>query len=388
MSDYYELLGISRSASQDEIKKAYRKAALKFHPDRNPGDSQAEKKFKEISEAYEVLSDEKKKQIYDQYGADALRGHSMGGGGAPGGFSSMEEALRTFMHAFGGGGGMGSRGGESPFDAFFGFDSESEGAVHQGSSKKMNLSITFEEAMKGVEKEVLLNNYATCSTCDGRGAKNDSGIKKCSHCRGSGQVHQSRGFFSMTSVCPQCYGKGKVISDPCKDCHGSGRVKKKEPLSIKIPPGVDTGMRLRMSGHGDVGEQGGPAGDLYIFISVEPHSIFQREGDDVIVELPVSFSEAALGCKKELPTPLGGSCRITIPEGTQYGKVLRVKNEGAPNVHGQGKGDLLIKIIIETPVGLSDKQKELLQEFSETEGDNNSPRKRSFFDKLKVFFSF
>lgn len=383
MSDYYEVLGIGRNASQEEIKKAYRKSALKYHPDRNAGDSQAEKKFKEISEAYEVLSDEKKRQIYDQYGADALRG-GMGGGGHPGGFSSMEEALRTFMHAFGGGGG---KGGNGIFDSIFGFESAEEPGAQQGASKKMNLTISFEEAMKGVEKEVLLNNYVHCSTCNGRGAKSATGIKKCSHCRGAGQIHQTHGFFNMMSPCAHCHGQGQVISDPCPDCRGSGRTKKKEPLNIKIPAGVDTGMRLRMTGHGDAGERGGPPGDLYIFISVEPHSIFQREGDDIVVELPITFSEAGLGCKKELPTPTGGSCRITIPEGTQHGKVLRVKNEGAPNVHGQGKGDLLVKVLVETPVGLTEKQKALLREFGETEGDQNSPRKRSFLDKLKVFFS-
>lgn len=389
MSDYYQVLGIARGASQDEIKKAYRKSALKYHPDRNQGDAQAEKKFKEISEAYEVLSDEKKRQIYDQYGADALRGGMGAGPGGAGGFSSMEEALRTFMHAFGGGGGGGGGmgGGESIFDSFFGFDSEAESAAQQGASKKMNLTISFDEAMKGAEKEVLLNNYALCSTCDGRGAKTAAGIKKCTRCHGSGQVHQSRGFFSMTSICPQCYGKGKTISDPCGDCHGTGRAKKKEPLTIKVPAGIDTGMRMRMAGYGDVGEHGGAAGDLFVFITVEPHPIFQRDGDDIIVELPISFAEAALGCKKELPTPLGSTCRISIPEGTQHGKVLRVKNEGAPNVHGHGKGDLLIHIVVETPVGLTEKQKELLRQFGETEGDHNSPRKRSFFDKLKVFFS-
>lgn len=387
MSDYYEVLGISRNASQEEIKKAYRKSALKFHPDRNAGDAQAEKKFKEISEAYEVLSDEKKRQIYDQYGADALRGSNMGSGGSQGGFSSMEEALRTFMHAFGGAG-MGQGGtGESIFDSIFGFESEADAGGQQGASKKMSLTISFEEAMKGAEKEVLLNNYVHCSTCDGKGAKSASSIKKCPRCRGSGQVHQSRGFFSMTSVCPQCYGKRNIISDPCSDCHGAGRVKKKEPLTIKIPPGVDTGMRLRMSGHGDIGERGGTPGDLYIFLSVESHPVFHREGDDVIIELPIGFAEAALGCKKELPTPLGNSCRITIPEGTQHGKVLRVKGEGAPNVHGHGKGDLMVKLVVETPVGLTEKQKELLREFGETEGDHNSPRKRSFLDKIKVFFS-
>lgn len=385
MSDYYEVLGLSRSASQDEIKKAYRKSALKYHPDRNPGDKQAEKQFKEISEAYEVLSDEKKRQIYDQYGADALKAGGMGGPGGHGGFSSMEEALRTFMGAFGGGGGGG---GESIFDSFFGFDSEgADSGARQGSSKKMNLSITFEEAMKGVEKEAALSNYATCETCDGSGAASSKAIKKCPRCQGAGQVHQSRGFFSMTSVCPQCYGKGKTITDPCKDCHGEGRIKKKQHVKIKVPAGVDTGMRLRMAGYGDAGEGGGPAGDLYVFISVEPHSVFQREGDDVSVELPLSFSEAALGCKKDLPTPSGSSCRINVPEGTQSGKVLRVKGEGSPNVHGRGRGDMLVKIIVETPVSLSEKQKDLLRQFAEMEKEQNSPRKRSFLDKIRVFFS-
>ncbi len=381
MSDYYEILELSRSATQEEIKKAYRKNALKYHPDRNPGDSAAEKKFKEISEAYEVLSDEKKRQIYDQYGADALKGAGMGGPGGHTGFSSMEEALRTFMGAFGGGGG------ESIFDSFFGFEPEGDEGERQGASKKMNLSISFEEAMKGVEKEVVLNNYTVCSQCEGSGAASSSSVKKCSRCRGSGQIHQTRGFFSMTSVCPQCYGKGKTITDPCSECHGDGRVKKKQHIKIKVPAGVDTGMRLRMSGYGDAGEGGGPPGDLYVFISVEPHSVFQREGDDILVELPLSFSETALGCKKELPTPHGSSCRISIPEGTQSGKVLRVKGEGSPNVHGRGRGDMLVKVSVETPVNLNDKQKELLRQFGELEKEQNSPRKRSFFDKLKVFFS-
>ncbi|MGC1878312.1 MAG: molecular chaperone DnaJ [Rhabdochlamydiaceae bacterium] len=384
MSDYYEVLELSRSATQEEIKKAYRKSALKYHPDRNPGDAQAEKKFKEISEAYEVLSDEKKRQIYDQYGADAVKGAGMGAPGGHAGFSSMEEALRTFMGAFGGGGGGGSG---SIFDSFFGSEMEGDEGGRQGASKKMNLSISFEEAMKGVEKEVALTNYVTCSTCDGSGAASSSSIKKCSRCKGSGQIHQSRGFFSMTSVCPQCYGKGKTITDPCSECHGDGRVKKKQHVKIKVPPGVDTGMRLRMSGYGDAGEAGGLAGDLYVFISVEPHSVFQREGDDIFVELPLSFSEAALGCKKELPTPHGSSCRVSIPEGTQSGKILRVKGEGAPNVHGRGRGDMLINVSVETPVSLNDAQKDLLRQFGELEKDQNSPRKRSFFDKLKVFFS-
>ena len=383
MSDYYNILGVTKSATQDEIKKAYRKSALKFHPDKNPGNPEAEKKFKEISEAYEVLSDDRKKQIYDQYGADALKGGAGMGGGHPGGFSSMEEALRTFMGAFGGGGGS-----ETIFDSFFGFDSGSQdSSERQGASKRMNLTLSFEEAMAGVEKEASLNNFASCDTCNGSGAASASGIKTCSRCHGHGQIHQSRGFFSMSSVCPQCSGKGKTISDPCKECRGDGRVKKKRKVSIKIPAGVDSGMRMKLSGYGDAGEGGGPAGDLYVYISVEPHKLFQRDGDDLLLELPISFTEATLGSKKEIPTALGGTCRVNIPEGTQSGKMLRVKNEGCPNVHGQGRGDMLIKVVVETPVDLSDKQRDLLCQFAELEKESNSPRMQTFMDKLKGFFS-
>ncbi len=386
MTDYYAVLGIGKSATQEEIKKAYRKSALKYHPDKNPGDAQAEAKFKEISEAYEVLSSEDKRQLYDRYGADALRGAgSMGGRGGPGqpGFASMEEALRTFMNAFGGGGG-----GDSIFESFFGFDAEdAEHGGRQGTSKKMNLSIPFEDAVRGTEKEVLLNNFVCCDKCQGSGAASASALKKCIRCHGAGQVHQTRGFFSMASICPQCRGRGKVVTEACTDCQGNGRVKKKERLTINIPPGVDSGMRMRIGGHGDAGEGGGPPGDLYVYITVEPHEVFTREGDDVIIELPISFAEAALGCEKELPTPDSGSTRITIPEGTQSGKVFRMRAKGVLNVHGQGKGDLLIKVTVETPVGLSSKQKELLQTFAESEGPQNSPRKRTFLDKLKVFFS-
>jgi len=386
MSDYYNILGVSKGASSDEIKKGYRKQALKFHPDKNPGDKDAEQKFKEISEAYEVLSDDQKRQMYDQYGADAVRS-GMGAGGAGGpGFASMEEALRTFMGAFGGGGGNG--GGESIFDSFFGFDSDpSSAGMRQGASKKMNITLTFEEAMKGVEKEASISNYISCSICNGIGAADPSAIKTCSQCGGAGQVHQTRGFFSMATVCPSCQGQGKTITNPCKSCHGSGRVKEKQQIQIKIPPGVDNGMRLRMAGYGDTGEGGGPPGDLYVYISVKSHDIFEREGDDIIIELPITFSEAALGCKKDLPTPTGGNVRITIPEGTQNGKVFRVRDEGAPDVHGNGKGDLLVQVIVETPIGLNEKQKTVLKEFSKLEGSHNSPRKRTFFDKIKGLFS-
>jgi molecular chaperone DnaJ len=385
MTDYYEVLGVSKSATAEEIKKAYRKKAIKYHPDKNPGNNEAEAHFKKVSEAYEVLSDENKRHMYDQYGKNAFQG-GMGGagpGGFGGGFSSMEEALRTFMGAFGGGGG-GSRG-ESIFDSFFGFEGGSE-AVHQGASKRMNLSVSFEDAVKGIEKEVVLNNYFICSKCNGSGAKDPSSVTTCSQCGGHGQVHQTRGFFSMATTCPTCRGEGRVITDKCTECRGIGRVKKKQKVQIKVPPGVDTGMRLRMSGYGDAGEGGGPAGDLFVYLTVEPHDFFKRDGDDVIIELPTSFSEAALGAKKELPTPAGGTCRISIPEGTQTGKLLRVRSEGMPNVHGHGKGDLYVKVVVETPVSLSDKQKELLTDFGKLEGDQNSPRKQSFLDRLKVLF--
>lgn len=385
MTDYYQELGTTKSATQDEIKKAYRKSALKYHPDKNQGDPEAEKKFKKISEAYEILSDEKKRKIYDTYGADAAKGASMGGGGGHGGFSTMEEALHTFMGAFGGGGGGGQ---ESIFESFFGFEGgDSNSGARQGTSKRMNLSLSFEEAMRGVEKEVSLNNYVYCESCDGSGAATASSVKKCSKCNGRGQIHQSRGFFNMATVCPQCSGKGKTITDPCKSCHGAGRVKKKQQTTIKVPPGVDTGIQMRLTGHGDAGEGGGPAGDLYVHISVEPHKFFQRDGDDLHIEVPITFTEAALGCKKEIPTALDGSLKVTIPEGTQSGKALRIKNEGAPNVHGHGKGDMIIKILVETPVDLNEKQKSLLKDFADLEKEHNSPRKKSFFDKIKVLFS-
>ena len=390
MKDYYATLGVSREASADEIKKAYRKKALECHPDRNPGDPKAEALFKRVSEAYEVLSDENRRRVYDQYGEEGLRGSSMGGGGQggfPGGFSSMEEALRTFMGAFGGAG-HGGRG-ESIFDSFFGGGGFEEAGAgpRKGTSKKATVQITFEEAAKGTEKELAINNFATCEACNGLGAKSRSGIRTCSTCQGKGQVYQSRGFFSMSSGCPHCGGTGHVITDPCKKCGGAGRTKEKQRIKIRIPAGVDTGMRLKMSGYGDAGEAGGPAGDLYVYIEVAPHNAFKREGDDVYLDLPISFTEAALGCKKEVPTPLGESCRIQIPEGTQNGKLLRVSSKGFPNVHGQGHGDLIIKISVETPVKLSEKQKLLLRSFEDLEAPQNYPRKKTFLEMIKVFFS-
>ncbi len=383
MTDFYQTLGVTREASQEEIKKAYRKLAVKYHPDKNTGNPEAEKKFKEVSEAYEVLSDESKRKMYDQYGADAFRAGAGSSGFGAGGFSSMDEALRTFMGAFGG------RGGDSIFESFFGGGFESQGRsnyAQQGASKKVSITITFAEAARGVEKEIIVTNYMNCSTCNGKGAESNSDIQNCSTCRGSGQVHHNRGFFSMSSTCPDCHGAGQVIKKPCSSCQGSGKTKEKQKVKVPIPAGVDNGMRLKMSGYGDAGENGGPNGDLYVFINVKEDEIFIREGDDVVIEIPLSFAEAALGCKKEIPTPLSGTYRIAIPEGTQSGKILRVRGEGMPNVHGQGRGDLLVKISVETPINLTEKQKRLLEEFSKLEEPKNSPRKKTFFEKIKALF--
>jgi len=379
MTDYYAVLGVEHSATQAEIKKAYRKMALKFHPDKNQGDPAAEAKFKKVSEAYEVLSDENKRNIYNQYGEDGLKGAHMGGGG---GFSSMDEALRTFMGAFGGGS-------ESIFDSFFGFENNdsSQMRAQKGASKKVNITISFEESVKGTEKRIALQNLNNCEKCKGLGAVSSRDIKTCSSCNGNGQVFQSRGFFSMSSTCPQCHGSGKVITKACSSCHGAGKVKKKETVTIKIPPGVDNGMRLKMSGYGDDGESGGPSGDLYVYIQVEPNQAFQRDGDDVYVDLPLTFSEAALGSQKEIPSPHGKSCKINIPEGTQNGKLFKVRGQGVPNVHGQGTGDLLVRIHVETPIKLTKKQKDILNQFKELESDQNHPQKMGFLEKLKVFFS-
>lgn len=385
MSDYYQTLGIAKGASAEEIKKAYRKLAIKYHPDKNPDNKDAEKKFKEISEAYETLSNAQKREMYDRYGKDAAQGFGGAGAGSHQGFSSMEEALRTFMGAFGGGGG----GGDGGFESFFGGFGGGGGHSHarQGASKKVTVTLSFDEAAKGVEKEAHITKYDNCGKCNGSGASSPSAIKRCSQCGGSGQVYQSRGFFSMSSTCSVCNGNGQVITDRCKVCLGQGRVKEKQTIKIKIPAGVDSGMTLKMAGYGDAGEAGGPDGDLYVEIHVKNHDVFERHGDDVLIDLPVSFHEAALGCKKEIPTPLSGNVRVSIPEGTQTGKVLRVRKEGFPNVHGQGQGDLLVRITVETPTHLTEKQKELLQEFGELETPRNHPKKKSFMDKLKVFFS-
>ncbi len=384
MSDYYSLLGVTKAASADEIKKAYRKQALKFHPDKNPGNAEAELKFKEISEAYEVLSDSKRRQMYDQYGKEGVAG--MGGMGGAQGFGSMEEALRTFMGEFG-------QGGENIFDTLFGgggrggFGGGGQSMKRPGASKRVNITISFEEAAKGVEKELSIQNYCSCKECQGLGSASKDGIQRCSTCGGQGQVYQQRGFFSMTSPCPTCHGAGQMITNPCKVCRGEGVVKEKHQVKVPIPAGVDSGMRLKLTGHGDAGSHGGPPGDLYVFINVEDHTFFVREGNDIMIEIPISISEASLGCKKDVPSLFNHTCRVSIPEGTQSNKIFRVKGEGFPNVHGQGKGDLLVKVMVETPTHLSSRQKELLEEFKSLETTANHPKRSTFLDKMRGLFS-
>lgn len=381
MSDYYDILEISKNATAAEIKKAYRKKALECHPDKNPGNSQAEKNFKEISEAYEVLSNTEKRQIYDRYGKEGVSNAGAAGMGR-GGFASMDEALRTFMGAFGGG--------DSVFDNFFGGGGGGGGGYQmrrQGASKRATITLTFDEAARGVEKELVVTNFINCKDCGGKGAATNDGIKSCDRCGGQGQVFEQRGFFSMSMTCPKCNGEGQIITNPCTGCRGEGVVKEKQHVTVTIPPGVDSGMRLKMSGYGDAGQGGAPPGDLYVYIQVKEHEVFERDGNDILLQLPISFSEAALGCKKEVPSLVNHTCRITIPPGTQNGKVFRVRGEGFSNVHGPGKGDLLVSIFVETPTDLNTRQKELLEEFAKLERPANLPNRKGFLDKIKGLFS-
>jgi molecular chaperone DnaJ len=368
--DYYEVLGVSKSASADEIKKAYRRLAMKHHPDRNKGDGDSEGKFKEAKEAYEVLRDRDRRAAYDRFGHEGLRGAGMGG---PGGFSA-EGFSDIFGDVFG--------------DIFGGGGRRSGRQVFRGADLGYELRLDLEKAVHGDTVTIDVPSQVTCESCDGSGAKKGTTPDQCSTCGGAGQVRMQQGFFSIQQTCPACKGAGTIISDPCDDCHGRGRVRKTRTLSVKVPAGVDDGDRIRLAGEGEAGRNGGPPGDLYVEIRLEPHKIFMRDGADLWCEVPISFATAALGGEVELPT-LDGNVSLKVPAGTQSGKVFRLRGKGVTTVRDPRTGDLFAKVAVETPVNLTNEQRELLNKFDTTVqsgGDKHSPRADTWFDTVKRFF--
>jgi molecular chaperone DnaJ len=374
--NYYEILGVSKTASQDELKKAYRKLAMKYHPDKNAGNKEAEEKFKEISHAYDILSDEQKRAAYDRYGHDAFTqggmGGSAGGGAGMGGFDFSSGFADIFEDLFGMGGGR-SRGGEAQSAA-------------RGSDLRYNLSVTLEEAFSGKSETIKITTAASCDTCHGSGGADGSKPVICSTCSGSGRVRATQGFFTVERTCATCGGMGKTIKDPCKTCAGSGRVRKEKTLSVNIPPGVEEGTRIRLSGEGEVGIRGGPTGDLYIFVSVKQHPLFIRDAADIHCNIPIKMTTATLGGSIEVPTIDGARVKVTIPEGTQHGHQMRLRGKGMSILRAGSRGDMYIHTLVETPIRLSKKQKELLKEFDKA-GDHVSPQSEGFFDKVKDFWS-
>ncbi len=373
--DYYETLGVAKNASEEEIKKSYRKLAMKYHPDRNPDSKESEEKFKEAKEAYEMLTNAEKREAYDRYGHAGVD-PNMGGGGFGGNAGGFSDAFGDiFGDIFGGGAGArGGRGGGPQ--------------VFRGADLRYNLEISLEQAASGFDTTIRVPSWDKCETCHGSGAKPGTSPTTCTSCGGHGQVRMQQGFFSIQQTCPKCHGTGKVIADPCAPCAGAGRIKRNKTLEVKIPAGIDNGMRIRSSGNGEPGTNGGPSGDLYVEIHIKPHSVFQREGDDLHCEMPISFAKAALGGEIEVPT-LSGKASFTIPEGTQSGKTFRLRGKGIKGVRSGYAGDLFCHVLIETPVKLTDKQKDLLREFERLTsegGGKHSPQSKSWRDKVKAFF--
>lgn len=363
--DYYEILGVERGVSAADLKKAYRRVAMKYHPDRNPDDASAEEKFKEASEAYEILSDDQKRAAYDQYGHAGVDQQSgMGGGG----YSNFSDIFGdVFGDIFGGGRG---RGGPA-----------------RGSDLRYTLELSLEEAVKGTTVQIKVPTLVSCKTCSGSGAKPGSKPVTCTTCGGHGQVRMQQGFFSVQQTCPNCRGRGTIISDPCKSCHGQGRTEETKTLSVKVPAGVDTGDRIRLSGEGEAGADGGPSGDLYVQVSVRKHEIFQREGADLYCEVPIDFVDAALGGELEVPT-LDGRVKLKVPAETQTGKLFKLRGKGVTPVRGGAQGDLLCRVVVETPVNLTNKQKEMLRDFQASlKGGKYSPKQSNWFDGVKKFFN-
>lgn len=368
--DYYEVLGASRNASEADLKKAYRRAAQKHHPDRNPDDQDAEAKFKECKEAWEVLGDAQKRAAYDQFGHAGVDPSRGGGPGFGGGGASFSDIFGdVFGDIFGG------RGGGDP-------------RVQRGTDLRYNLELSLEDAVAGTSVKIKVPTWVRCEPCGGSGAKKGSSPKTCGTCQGAGQVRMQQGFFSVQQTCPTCHGRGSVIDDPCVSCHGQGRVQEVKTLSVKVPPGVDTGDRIRLAGEGEAGDNGGPPGDLYVQVHVREHSIFTRDDSHLYCEVPIAFTSAALGGELEVPT-LGGKVKLKIPEGTQTGKMFRMRGKGVKPVRGGPQGDLICRVVVETPVKLTEQQRALLGQLDESlkgGGRKHSPNAHSWVDGVKGFF--